>query len=581
MNSAPNPDLLEQAIAAMDAGDAEHAYPLASTLCKTAPENFAYRHIAGIAALDTNRGEDAIQHFKHAIRLAPSLEHTAAAWCGLGQAYLLFENPQEAEAAFRRALSLTPLFGPASAGLADAVERQGRHYEAEQIGKHALELGVNDPRLHVALGHAYLGQERLEEAEAEFDAALKLEPEAPEPRFGIGSIAKIHGRIDEADRIYREVLTRVPAYPGYDQFAGLKHFEPDDPDLRWLEERFALLPEDASAGTRVDLHFALAKVYDDMGDIERAIRHLEAGNELERERMHFDPERDEERMQRIMNFMTSEFMARYPDAGLTGVCPMFVVSLPRSGSTLTEQMLASHSQVRGGGELGYLPRIATELGARWAAHPEFPEMEIASSAAELREAAREYMSLTAALRLVHPYFTDKSLNNFLYIGLIHMMMPGARIIHVRRHPLATALGLYRQRFARGIGYNSDLGHIVRHYRAYAKLMEHWRATVPKAFIEVHYEALVASPEYELRRMLEYIGLEFEPACLEFYKLHRPVRTASVTQVRQPLNTLGLTRHERYRQLLAPVAEGLADEIAAYEEALSAAVRKATPSPKTG
>lgn len=573
MTEANRPDLLERAIAAMDAGDAERAYPIAMALCEAAPTDFQPHQLAGLAALDTSQPTRALQHFAQAVRNASSPALAAAAWCGIGQAHMLLENPENAEAAFRRALSLAPTFGPAMSGVAEAIVRMGRHFEAEQAGKRALELGVTDPRLHVALGYAYLGQERLDDAETEFRAAIALDPEAPEPQFGLGTIAKVLGRMDDANSIYRRVLTRVPDYPGYDQLAGLKKFTPEDEDIVWFESRFAELAPDASRAARADLHFALAKAYDDTGNIAQAVRHLKLGNELERERISFDPENDERRTQRIIGFLNRQFLENYMSYGLTGVRPVFIVSLPRSGSTLTEQMLASHSQIRGGGELGYLARVATELGALWGARPDFPEMDITESATQLRDAAREYARLTAALRLVQPYFTDKSLNNYLYIGLIRAMLPDARIIHVRRHPLATALGLHRQRFARGIGYSTDLGLIARHYRDYTRLMDHWRATVPEAFIELHYEALISDPEREIRRILDYLELEFEPACLEFYKLNRPVRTASVTQVRRPIDERGLVRHERYESLLRPVAESLREEIAAYEADLAQAVYK--------
>lgn len=568
MNATAGRDLLQQAVAAMDSGDAERGYDLAAALCAAAPDSFQPQHIAGIAALDTNRPAQALEHFSRAVRLAPAPALSAAAWSGVGRAHLLAENFPEAEAAFRRAFSLAPNFGPAFAGLAEAVGYQGHHYEAEHAGKRALELGVDDARLHLALAHAYLGQERLDEAETEFRAALAFDQQAPEPHFGLATLAKFRGDFAAAEGTYREVLTRLPDFPGYDQLANLKTFSAGDEDLTWLERRFAELPPDAPRIVRSDLHFALAKAHDDTGDIAQAVEHLRAGNRLEGQRAAYDPEQDEERIRRITSFVTREFMERYRDAGLSGVKPIFIVSLPRSGSTLTEQMLASHPEIRGGGELGHIARIVTALGARWGARPDFPDLDEPVARQDIREAAREYAQLTAPLRLLGPHFTDKSLNNYLYIGVIRTLLPEARIVHLRRHPLATALGLYRVRFARGITYSSDLGNIARHYRAYTTIMEHWRRTVPDAFIEVQYERLIADPEGELRRILEYAGLAYDSRCLEYYKLNRPVRTASVAQVRRPLDRSGIVRHERYADLMRPVAESLADEIAAYERELA-------------
>jgi len=566
--NAATAELRDRVVTAMQGQDAEHAHALATELVNAAPDSYDHRQMAGVTALSTNRAGEALQHFQAAVRHAPQPPFAAAAWTGIGRTQLLAEDARQAERAFRRALSLVNEFPPALAGLAEALSREGRHEEAEQAARRALELGIDEARLRVALGHALLGMEKLEEAEAEFRRAQSMEPGAAEPRFGLGALAKFRGQFEEAERVYRQVLEEVPEFPGYSQLATLKTFDRDDPEIETLERRLRELPPDAARSARSDLHFALAKAYDDAGLPEKATGHLREGNALERERLRHDPDEDEARMQRIAELFTHEFIHRYEDAGVRELRPIFVVSLPRSGSTLTEQMLASHSQVRGGGELGHFARVATALSLRWGGRDDFPDIDPTAARNDLRDAGREYSRLTASLRLIHPHFTDKSLNNFLYVGLIRMMLPDARIVHVRRHPLATALGLYRQRFARGIGYSADLDHIVRHYRAYATLMDHWRQAAPEAFVEVHYEALVAEPERELRRILDYIGLEFEPACLEYYRLDRPVRTASVAQVRQPLDRKGLARHERYGDLLAPVAEALKEEIAAYEAELA-------------
>ncbi|HEX5314495.1 MAG TPA: sulfotransferase, partial [Gammaproteobacteria bacterium] len=383
-------------------------------------------------------------------------------------------------------------------------------------------------------------------------------------------VAKIRGQLDAALHQYRAVLERRPDYPGYAQLASLKHFSVDDADIALLERAFGRLTPDASPEVRADLLFALAKACDDAERIEEASRYLVEANRIERERRPYDPAADEARMLRIQELFTREFIERYRGGGLTGLQPIFVVSLPRSGSTLTEQMLAAHSAIRGGGEIGHFLRVATALSLKWGARADFPRLDETVAGEDLREAARDYAKLTVTLRLLTPRFTDKTLVNFLYVGLIAMMLPDAKIIHVRRHPLATVLGIYRQHFARGLAYSFDLDAIVAYYRAYAQLMRHWRRVAADAFTEIFYERLIADPEAELGRALDYVGLEFEPRCLEFYRLDRPVRTASVIQVRQPLNRQGLERHQRYEKLLAPVATALADEIAAYEAELAAA-----------
>lgn len=568
----PLADLYQETIAAMQRADMARAHALALSLCESVPEDFDAHQLAAVSALELGRADAALHYFSQAVRVARLPAFSAAAWTGIGEAHLLKESPpKRADAAFRRALGIVHEFPPALAGLAEALARQGRHDEAEGRALRARELGVQTARLETTLGQSLIGQGRFDEALEAFQRASALEPQAQEPRAGIAAIAKIRGDFTTAEGIYREIIAAAPLYPVYGQLADLKKFSPADPDLAMMEERLATLPAEAPVSMRAELHFAVAKAYDDLDDMTRASEHLRRANTLEQQRSEFDADEDEARMERIKQLFTREFISRFEAAGLRDLRPIFVVSLPRAGSTLTEQMLASHTQIRGGGELGHFSRIATELSLHWGAQRDFPELDLAAAGEDLRIAAQEYARQTASLRLLQPYFTDKSLNNFLYLGLIRMMLPDARVIHVRRHPLASALGLYRQRFARGIGYSYDLELIARHYRAYSALMSHWREVVPGTFVELHYEALVDNPEFELRKLFGYLGLEFEPACLEYYRLQRPVRTASLTQVRQPLERSGIDRHERYSELLRPVAARLRDEIAAYEEGLGAAL----------
>ncbi|MGH8225241.1 MAG: tetratricopeptide repeat protein, partial [Gammaproteobacteria bacterium] len=263
-------ELRERTYAAMRGPDAERAHALAVELCQAEPENYEHQQIAGVTGLSSGRADEAAAHFAHAIRLAGEPPAAAAAWGGIGQACLLREDPEEAETAFRRALSLAPLFAPAAAGLAEALLRRGRHSGAEKTALRARELGENNARLQVTLGQALLGQDKVDEAEKAFEAARALDPEAPEPRFSLGTVAKVRGRIEEAQKIYREVLAADPEYPGYGQFAELKTFGAEDEDIALMQRCLASLPATAPPSARSDLHFALAKAWDDVGDIAQA-----------------------------------------------------------------------------------------------------------------------------------------------------------------------------------------------------------------------------------------------------------------------------------------------------------------------
>ena len=557
-----------QAALALRRNDPRGALGYAAEACRNQPESCTNHQLAGTAALSLGATLQAREHFARACRLAPDAETAAAAWIGLGRTRLALAEPAPARDAFRQALSLRPNLIAARAGLAEALYRNMEEEAALALVREVLAVAPQNVPALVIYGRLLIDRESYEEAERPLLEALKLDPRHIAARLGLARLKRILGREDEAAREVRALLDANPDFPAWLTLVQLERVSRGDPIIALLEQRRTTLGE-ASPTVREDSLFALAKVYEDIGDYARAAQCLEEGNTLHRERSNYDVARDEALMRRIAGFFTAERGERLGRTAYRSIRPVFITSLPRSGSTLVEQMLASHSKVAGGGELNRMTLIADDLSRRWGTQADISARALQEARRDLVDAARRYAQATSALHSTAPLFTDKNLGNFLYIGLIHLMLPAARIVHVRRHPLATALGLYRQLFGYGLEYGYDLHDFVRYYRAYRGLMAHWHKTVPEAYLEVFYEALVTSPERELRRIFDYIGLEFETACLEFFRLERPVSTASIAQVRRPLDRRGIERHEHYRELLAPVAVELADEIAAYEAELAA------------
>lgn len=562
---------LEQALApayrAFERDDAAAAWQLAQEAMRNHPQAFEAQIFAAAAALSAGEQKQALVHFSEAFHLAPTPESRAMTWLGTGRAQVELGEHLQALQAFERGLALLPNHPELHSGMATALLGLGRFEQAEQEAYKALTLYPDDTRAKVALGVALMRQNRLAEARDQ------LERLRHDPHFGYEAglhLASLYGIIGDhqgARNMLENLLNLKPTPPVFESWAQRISFESRDEAayhrLLAREKDMNKLNE----SERTDIFFALAKAHDDLDDPDRASRDLREANHLETMRKPYDPAEDEALMGRIGELFNSEFIRRYESLGLADPQPVFIASLPRSGSTLIEQMLASHSHINGGGELEHLAQVANILSLKWGAHSRFPDIPRDEAASDLREAAMRYKEKTTRLALIHSHFTDKSLLNFLYIGLIRMLLPKARIIHIRRHPLATAFGLYRQHFSRGLRYSYDLGHIVRYYRAYDRLMQHWREVVPNAFVELYYEDLVRDPEGQLKRVMDYIDLEFEPGMLDFYKLQRPVQTLSQTQVRQPLNASGLHRHERYNELLAPAAEALKEEISAYEAEL--------------
>jgi tetratricopeptide (TPR) repeat protein len=565
MDDAASPsltELLRPAYAAFERDDAALAWQLAQEAVETRPDAFETRMFAGTAALSAGEAEHALEHFDKAFHLAPNLAARATVWLGIGRSQVELDEHLKAHQAFQRGLTMAPEHPSLQAGLGSALLGMGRFDEAEAAARKALAGNPNDARAKLVLGSALTKQNRLTEAREILEALRENSVFGLKARAQLATLRGIAGELTESRDELETLLDMDLPPPVFLQWSRLVHFEAqDDPNFRRLVARERNC---AHLNERVDSLFALAKACDDIGDTSAASRYLREANTLEAARKPYDPAEDEALMQRIAELFTREFIERYASYGMVNIRPIFVVSLPRSGSTLLEQMLSTHSQVNGGGEMEHLAQIATALSLKWGASADFPNIAEEEGEPDLREAAREYQRRTARLTLIHERFTDKSIANFLYIGLIRMLLPEAKIVHIRRHPLATALGVYRQRFTRGLRFSYDLEAFARYYRAYARLMQHWRDTVPEAFVEVRYENLVREPEAQLKRIFDYAGLEFEPQCLEFHRLSRPVQTASQTQVRKPLDSKGLDRHERYRELLAPVAEALAEEIAAYE-----------------
>lgn len=544
------------------------AYESALALCHEQPDQYEAEQMAGIAALTCGHQEWALKHFTQAIDLTNDSQNLAVTWTCLGRVYLDLRLPDKAEPAFSRALTLVTNFPAALVGLSEACNFLGQYGKAAELGERCIKLGFPNIRSYVALGIAHMRLKNFEQATEYFKQAMELDPSSEPARFGLGTIERINGNFPEAEKYFRSGEKDNSEFADFNQLAGLKKFKDDnDPDL--VVMRQMIEDPDVSDINKEGLAFAIAKAYDDIGNSVQAAGYLVQANELARkhEFRNYDPKSSDERIDRIVATFTREFIERYSIHSHTEIRPVFIVSLPRSGSTLTEQMLGMHSRITPGGELGKLSGIVNALSMKWGSDPDYPDIKTQAAKSDLEKAADAYVKETAKLHLLHPYFTDKSLENFHFLGLIRMMFPKARIIHLRRHPLASALGIYRQRFGLGVPYSTDLEHIARHYKAYSRLMHHWSQSMPDPYLSVFYESLVQNPEPELKRIFKYLELDYEANALRYYDLQRPVDTASVVQVRQPLQMTGLDRHKHYSELLKPVEQALTEEISNYENAL--------------
>jgi tetratricopeptide (TPR) repeat protein len=545
----------------------------------------------GNALCVLGRLEEAAGEFQRALAINPAL---AQAHCNLGLLVGAREGPQAAIQHYERALTIKPDFLEAHHNLGNALRKLNRHQEAiahyakalaiapprrtevhnnlgislQALGRHqeaigqyqqALALDSNSAEVRNNLATALQDLGQFEAAIAGYQAALAVKPDHAEAHNNIGVVFQALGRLEEASQAY-ERATQLAARNTEFQlnFANSRRFTRADPRLAALQA----LENDLTSLSReqqIPLHFALGKAYADLGEHPRSFAYLLKGNALKRAGVCYDEAATLTRFERIQAAFTSELLREKSGAGDASRAPVFVLGMPRSGTTLVEQILASHSKVFGAGELDAFGRAVATFAANRVA---FPELASTISAEGLRSLGGSYVERlcrapTAAERIV-----DKMPSNFAFVGLIHLALPHARIIHTRRDPLDTCLSCFSILFASEHAHAYDLGELGRFYRGYAGLMTHWRNVLPPgAMLDVQYEDVVDDLEGQARNIIAYCGLDWEDSCLAFHETQRSVETASARQVRQPIYRSSVGRWRSYAGLLQPLRQalGLPDE----------------------
>ncbi|WP_156680701.1 tetratricopeptide repeat-containing sulfotransferase family protein [Sphingomonas profundi] len=465
----------------------------------------------------------------------------------------------DAEALLRRAIELAPSFAPARFNLATLLYRTNQLPAAlEQLRRLAAEEPGNAAYRNLAAAAlAQLGD--TAEAIDHFEAVLGAHPDYTRIRLSYGHALKTVGRQGDSVAAYRRCIADAPGFgEAWWSLANLKTVRLGDDDVAAMTAALALptlSPED-----RLHLHFALGKAEEDAGRVEAAFGHYATANRLRLELVPYDPAETCERVDRTIALFTGPFLAARVSQGCPAPDPIFVLGMPRAGSTLIEQILASHPRVEGTQELPDIQMMAQRLGL----DAPYPACLATLNAAALRALGEEYLDRARAHRKTdRPFFVDKMPNNWLHIGLIQLILPNARIVDARRHPIACGFSNFKQHFARGQAFAYDLGHMGRYYADYVRLMAHFDAVLPGRIHRVFHEALVADTESEVRRLLAALGLPFDPACLRFHETERPVRTASSEQVRRPISRSGIDAWRAFAPWLEPLRTALGPVVAEY------------------
>ena len=457
---------------------------------------------------------------------------------------------REAEVFLLRATSLAPDYARAWVDLANVQRELEKYDEARESASRLLQLDPDKAESHmVYAGVVGLAGEHREAIDA-YRRALELSPRKAIAMCAMAHHLKTIGERAQAIAQYRACIAARPDYAeAWWSLANLKTFRFEDREVEVMDElvREGGLPDESLCM----IHNALALDYEARGDYDRAFDNFRRCNTLRRKQESYDPVDTETTHDRVIEFFDEERLAQSMAKELRPT-PIFIVGLPRSGSTLIEQILASHSQVEGTHELSDLSKVVR--GYRTRRKDRFPESLSGFGPGGWTRIGDEYLKRTEKHRSGALFFIDKNPNNFVFIGLLKMAIPNAKIINARRHPMDSCLGSYKQLFASGQPFTYDLTELGEYYLQYQRLMDHWHRVLPEFVLDVHYERVVADLETEVRRMLEFCGLPFEPACLKFHETERAIKTASSEQVRQPIYSSSVDLWRKYERHLSELSQ---------------------------
>jgi tetratricopeptide (TPR) repeat protein len=504
----------------------------------------------GGALRQLERYDEAVAAFERALALRPA---NPDALCNLANTLVSLKRPADALRLYDAALQIKPDFATALSNRAQALIELKQPIGALASIEKALALNPGDPDAHNVRGTALLELERHGEALESYDRAISLDPNNPLPHNNRGIALVQLGRIEEGNAAIAVAIGLAPLCgKPYYHLAQSRQFVTDDPILAAMEELTRKSPS-LDAEDLINLHFALGKAFADVDDYERSFHHLTLGNAGKRSQSVYDETNALESLARTRGAYTSEIIGRNRCNGNPSEVPVFIVGMPRSGSTLVEQILASHRDIHGAGEIGNFHTVMSDLGGPVAEAVTLPEAVSRISGDQLSQLGTNYLESIRTAAPTARRIINKMLGNFRFVGLMALAMPGARFIHVQRDPIDTCLSCFSTLFSECIPYAYDLEELGRYYRAYEAVMEGWRTVLaPGKMLDVKYESVVADLEGQARRIVEHCGLEWDPNCLDFHRNRRSVRTASMVQVRQPLYKSSVGRWRAYERFLGPL-----------------------------
>lgn len=456
---------------------------------------------------------------------------------------------RDAEVFLKTVVAKAPDFTRAWVDLANVQREMDKLDEAVDSARQVLRLAPENGESYMVYASAIGATGAHEEAIEAYQQALAITPEKAGAECSLAHHQKTIGRQVEAIASYRRAIAAKPDHAeAYWSLANLKTFRFEDEEVAAMQE--LLGNKDLPAESRAQLHNALGLEFEARKDYSRAFENFEQCNAVRRQEESYDPVETESTYTRVIELFDAGFFKKNAGVDESQVTPILVVGLPRSGSTLIEQILASHSQVDGTHELGDLPRAVQSVRREENRRSRFPEALAEYDVDSWREIGEEYLRRTEIFRSGAPYFVDKNPNNFVYAGILRLAIPNAKIINARRHPLDSCFGSFKQLFASGQPFTYDMTELAEYYLQYQRLMDHWHATLPGFILDVDYEEVVADLDGQVARILDYCGLPFEEQCLRFHETERAVKTASSEQVRRPIYSSSVNLWRKYEAHIA-------------------------------
>ncbi|MBJ88407.1 MAG: sulfotransferase [Woeseia sp.] len=535
---------LGQALAAIGKGsEADDAF---QEYVANDPERSAI--VKGVEFRQGGKNDEAIKAFRKVLKENPqnvnAMRHLAVSyWHGE-------KRLEDAEALLRRATQITPQFSGAWQTLGALLMEMNKYLDAITAYTKATELEEKNADAWAGLGNAHARAMNPEEAARAFERSIAIDGDAPGILSAYGWELKTLGNQAEALKAYRRAIKVRPRYgPAYWNMANLKIFKFENKEIETMLEQ--VKREDLSENEDIHFRFSLGKAMEDKKDYDQAWHFYHTGNQQQRMTVEYEMVEFENRLNAIKNVFNATLLTDRSDIGYEAPDPIFIVGLPRSGSTLVEQILASHSQVEGTAELPVLGKIAESIGRYRKGGNRYPEAVTKLRNKDLRAYGKQYIEESQRYRTTEkPFFTDKLPNNFPLMGFAHLILPNAKVINARRHPFDTCLGAYKQLFGQGQNFTYDMLELAHYYRQYDALMKHWHEVLPGKILDVHYEETVTDLENQVKQILEHCGLPFEESCVHFHETERAVKTASSEQVRQPIYTGALGKWRRYDKHLS-------------------------------